>query len=107
MYLLLSIPPKISISSFMGYLKRKSALTMFDLHANLKYKFGNRQLCDQDVVERLLNNMSDELKKAYNHYQTLLQAVHQKDCKFLIKLSESAAGMPEPIITTRQTGGLL
>ncbi len=41
-HLLLSIPPKISVSSFMGYLKGKSALMMFDRHANLKYKFGNR-----------------------------------------------------------------
>ena len=41
-HLLVSIPPKISISSFMGYLKGKSALMMFDKHANLKYKFGNR-----------------------------------------------------------------
>ena len=40
--LLLSIPPKTSISNFMGYLKGKSALMMFDRHANLKYKFGNR-----------------------------------------------------------------
>ncbi|GAB5055723.1 IS200/IS605 family transposase [Companilactobacillus alimentarius] len=41
-HLLLSIPPKISVASFMGYLKGKSALIMFDKHANLKYKFGNR-----------------------------------------------------------------
>ena len=41
-HLLLSIPPKMSVSSFMGYLKGKSALMMFDKHANLKYKFGNR-----------------------------------------------------------------
>lgn len=41
-HLLLSIPPKMSIASFMGYLKGKSALMMFDKHANLKYKFGNR-----------------------------------------------------------------
>lgn len=40
-HLLLMIPPKISISSFMGDLKGKSALMMFDKHANLKYKFGN------------------------------------------------------------------
>lgn len=38
-----SIPPKIRVSSFMGYLKGKSSLMMFDRHANLKYKFGNRQ----------------------------------------------------------------
>ena len=37
-HMLVSIPPKISVSSFMGYLKGKSALMMFDKHANLKYK---------------------------------------------------------------------
>ena len=41
-HMLVSIPPKISVSSFMGYLKGKSSLMMFDRHANLKYKFGNR-----------------------------------------------------------------
>jgi putative transposase len=41
-HLLVSIPPKMSVSSFMGYLKGKSALMMFDRRANLKYKFGNR-----------------------------------------------------------------
>ena len=41
-HMLVSIPPKMSVSSFMGYLKGKSALMMFDRHANLKYKFGNR-----------------------------------------------------------------
>ena len=41
-HMLVSIPPRISVSSFMVYLKGKSALMMFDKHANLKYKFGNR-----------------------------------------------------------------
>lgn len=41
-HMLVSIPPRISVSSFMGYLKGKSAMMMFDKHANLKYKFGNR-----------------------------------------------------------------
>ena len=42
-HMLVSIPPKISVSQFMGYLKGKSALMIFDKHANLKYKFGNRR----------------------------------------------------------------
>ena len=41
--MLVSIPPKIRVSQFMGYLKGKSALMIFDKHANLKYKFGNRR----------------------------------------------------------------
>ena len=42
MHMLVSIPPRISVSSFMGYLKWKIALMMFDKHVNLKYKFVNR-----------------------------------------------------------------
>lgn len=42
-HMLVSIPSKISVSSFMGYLKGKSSLMIFDRHANLKYKFGNRK----------------------------------------------------------------
>ena len=41
-HLLLEIPPKYSVSQVMGYLKGKSALEIFDKHANLKYKYGNR-----------------------------------------------------------------
>ena len=42
-HLLLSISPKYSVSSFMGYLKGKSSLMIFDMRANLKYKYGNRK----------------------------------------------------------------
>ena len=42
-HMLVSIPPKLSLSQFMGYLKGKSSLMIFDRHANLKYKYGNRQ----------------------------------------------------------------
>ena len=41
-HMLVSIPPKISVANFMGYLKGKSALMIFERHANLKYRFGNR-----------------------------------------------------------------
>ena len=41
-HMLVSIPPKIAVSSFVGYLKGKSSLMIFDKHANLKYKYGNR-----------------------------------------------------------------
>ena len=41
-HMLVSIPPKISVSTFMGYLKGKSSLMIFDRYANLKYKYGNR-----------------------------------------------------------------
>lgn len=41
--MLVSIPPKLSVSAFVGYLKGKSSLMIFDRHANLKYKYGNRK----------------------------------------------------------------
>lgn len=40
-HVLVKIPPKMSISNFMGYLKGKSAMMIFARHGNLKYKFGN------------------------------------------------------------------
>lgn len=40
--MLVEIPPKYSVSEIMGYLKGKSSLMIFDRHANLKYKYGNR-----------------------------------------------------------------
>ena len=39
----MSIPQKYSVLSFMGYLKGKSSLMIFDMHSNLKYKYGNRK----------------------------------------------------------------
>jgi putative transposase len=41
--MLVSIPPKISVSAFVGYLKGKSSLMIFDRHVNLKYRFENRK----------------------------------------------------------------
>ena len=42
-HMLVSIPPKYSVSEFMGYLKEKSSLMIFDKFANMKYRYGNRQ----------------------------------------------------------------
>ena len=41
-HMLVRIPPKYSVSEIMGYLKGKSSLLIFDRHANLKYRYGNR-----------------------------------------------------------------
>ena len=41
-HMLLSIPPKYSVSSVMGFLKGKSSIMIHERHANLKYKYGNR-----------------------------------------------------------------
>ncbi len=42
-HMLVEIPPKMSVSAFVGYLKGKSSLMIFDRYANLKYKYGNRR----------------------------------------------------------------
>ena len=63
-HLLVSIPPKISVSSFMGYLKGKSSLMIFDKHANLKYRYGNREFwCRGYYVDTVGKN-----KKAIAEY---------------------------------------
>ena len=41
-HMLVEIPPKLSVSNFMGFLKGKSSLIIHERHANLKYKHGNR-----------------------------------------------------------------
>ncbi len=69
-HMLVSIPPKISVSNFVGYLKGKSSLMIFDRHANLKYKYGNRHFwCRGYYVDTVGRN-----KKAIEEYiRTQLQ----------------------------------
>ena len=62
-HLLVSIPPKMSVSSFMGYLKGKSALMMFDKHANLKYKFGNRHFWAEGYYVSTVGLNEDTIRK--------------------------------------------
>ena len=47
-HMLVSIPPYLSIAQFMGFLKGKSSLMIFDRHANLKYKYGSRNFWCRD-----------------------------------------------------------
>ena len=55
--MLVSIPPKYSVTQFMGYLKGKSSLMIFDRHANLKYKCGNREFwCKGYYVDTIGRN---------------------------------------------------
>ena len=62
--MLVSIPPNLSVSAFMGYLKGKSSLMIFDRHAHLKYKYGNRHFwCRGYYVDTVGRNK--EAVKAY------------------------------------------
>lgn len=49
-HMLVSIPPKISVAYAVGYLKGKSSLMIFDRHANLKYKYGNRHFGVEGIM---------------------------------------------------------
>ena len=70
-HLLVSIPPYLSVAQFMGYLKGKSSLMIFDRHANLKYKYGTRTFwCrgyyvdtvgrNKRVIEEYIKNQLEE-----------------------------------------------
>jgi putative transposase len=64
-HMLVSIPPKISVSSFMGYLKGKSSLMIFDRHANLKYKYGNRHFWCKGFYVDTVGNIRTQLQSIY------------------------------------------
>ena len=56
-HMYVSMPPKLSVSSFMGYLKGKSTMIIFERHSNLKYKYGNRVFwCRGYYVSTVGNN---------------------------------------------------
>ena len=69
-HMLVSIPPKISVSSFMGYLKGKSALMIFDKHANLKYKFGNRHFWAEGYYVSTVGLNEATIKKYIQEQET-------------------------------------
>ena len=74
-HMLVSIPPYISIAQFMGYIKGKSSLMIFDRHANLKYKYGTRNFWCRGyyvdtvgrnkkvIAEYIKNQLEDDLAK--------------------------------------------
>ena len=75
--MLVSIPPKYSVSQIMGYLKGKSSLMIFEKYANLKYKYGNRHFwCrgyyvdtvgrNKKVIEQYIRN---QLQQDYEEEQ--------------------------------------
>ena len=63
-HMLVKIPPKLAVSSFMGYLKGKSSLMIFERHANLKYKYGNRNFWAKGYFVSTVG-LNDEVVKEY------------------------------------------
>ena len=62
-HMLIKIPPKYSVSYIAGYLKGKSALMMFENHANLKYKFGNRHFWSEGYYVSTVGLNEETIKK--------------------------------------------
>lgn len=80
-HLVLSIPPKIIVSSFMGYLKGKSALMMFEKHANLKYKFGNRHFWAEGYYVSTIGLNEEAIRKYVREQKKHDQAIDKLSVK--------------------------
>ena len=80
-HLVVSIPPKVSVSSFMGYLKGKSALMMFEKQANLKYKFGNRHFWSEGYYVSTVGFNEDTIRKYVRNQEKHDQAVDKLSVK--------------------------
>lgn len=90
-HMLVSIPPHISIAQFMGYLKGKSSLMIFEKYANLKYKYGNRHFwCRGYYVDTVGRN-----KKAIEQYiRNQLQQDYEDDQLSIKEFIDPFTGEP-------------
>ena len=61
--MLVAIPPHLSVAQYMGYLKSKSSLMIFDRHANLKYKYGNRHFWARGYYVDTVGRNKEAIKK--------------------------------------------
>ena len=91
-HMMVSIPPKLSISQAMGYIKGKSSLMIFEKYANLKYKYGNRHFwCRGYYVSTVGRN-----KKAIEEYiRNQLQEDYSDDQLSLKEYIDPFTGKPE------------
>ena len=90
-HMLVSIPPKYSVSQIMGYLKGKSSLMIFEKYANLKYKYGNRHFwCRGYYVDTVGHN-----KKAIEQYiRNQLQQDYEDDQLSIKEFVDPFTGEP-------------
>ena len=87
--MLVQIPPKYSVAELMGYLKGKSSLIIFDRHANLKYKYGNRHFwCRGYFVDTVGKNA----KKIEEYIRNQLQEDKMYDQLSLIEYVDPFTG---------------
>lgn len=92
-HMLVRIPPKYSVSYIMGYLKGKSSLMIFDRHANLKYKYGNKHFwCRGYYVDTVGKNA----KKIEEYIRNQLQEDLEYDQMTLKEYIDPFTGEPVP-----------
>ncbi len=80
-HLLVSIPPKYSVSSVMGYLKGKSALMIFERHANLKYRYGNRHFWCEGYYVSTVGLNEETIRKYIEEQEQRDQAMDRLSVK--------------------------
>ena len=90
--MLVAIPPHMSVSEYMGYLKSKSSLMIFGRHANLKYKYGNRHFwCRGYYVSTVGKN-----KRTIEEYiRNQLQEDYAEDQMSMKEYIDPFTGKPE------------
>ena len=100
-HMLVEIPPHLSVASFMGYLKSKSSLMIFDKHANLKYKYGNRHFwCrgyyvdtvgkyEGAIRDYIRNQLQDDIANDQPEPQRVCRSLHRRESKEGIKMPPS------------------
>ena len=66
-HMLISIPPKYRVAQIMGYLKGKSSLMIFDRHANLKYKYGNRHFWARGYYADTVGRNKKQIEEYIKH----------------------------------------
>ena len=79
--MLVSIPPKYSVSQVMGFLKGKSSLMIFDRHANLKYKYGNRHFWARGYFVDTVGKNKKQIQEYIKNQLTLDQIADQVSIK--------------------------
>lgn len=80
-HILVVIPPKTSVSSFVGYLKGKSSLMMFERHANLKHKFGNRKFWSEGYYVSTVGLNEAMIAKCIREQEAADQALDKPSVK--------------------------
>ena len=102
-HMLISFSPKYSISYVMGYLKGKSSLMIFDRHANLKYKYGNRHFWARGYF---VDTVGKNKKKIQEYIRNQLQQVQIADQLSLKEFVDPITGSKEAIRFVNCSAGI-